>query len=179
MPPTPANSKDSEGEVVTRSTKEPLKLKSTSYKGKMAKEEYQLIKGLAASIAQRQKRKMQDCVENAHSSFGSYVAQTLSEMEPRMKYMAQHKISDILFQAQSGTLGQYQHTGTIPQQPQFVQKFPQQNNWMSGNQYPTDAAAGSSTQLFQQQNSWLNQLQSSQSDVNMVNEPSDIHITHL
>ena len=82
---------------------------------KQADEEYQLIKNLSQSIANKHKKSRNDTVFEA---FGNYVAKALSELDKVASNLAQNKIN-IIFQAQAGLLTQEIQTPTIMQpQPQ-------------------------------------------------------------
>ncbi|XP_070571412.1 uncharacterized protein [Ptychodera flava] len=107
MPPTPASCKDStDGD--DKSTNKPMKTKMKSSKRHQAEMEYELIKGVAESITERNKRqKCGDEKKDAVETFGNYVTQTLRELEPKMRHLAQHRISNILFEAQTGSLMHY------------------------------------------------------------------------
>ena len=53
------------------------------------------------------------------------MAQTLSELDTKVQHLAQHKINQILFQAQTGLLAQESPYGSmvpIPSQPHFFQR---------------------------------------------------------
>ena len=95
-----------------KSTKEPTKIKPN--RKRQADEEFKLIKGLTESIVERRKRKL---IENQSASpddaFGRYIIQTLAELDSNVKHLAQYRINDILFQAQTGELARsHSNTGT-------------------------------------------------------------------
>lgn len=48
---------------------------------------------------------------NPSDAFGHYVTQTLSELDPKVRYVAQHRINTILFKAQTGDLVQNHNFG--------------------------------------------------------------------
>lgn len=85
-----------------------------------------MIQGLAKSIAVRklQAHKSDKPATNAVESFCQYVAQTMNEHDPEVQHLTQHKISQILFQAQSGSLAlenPLRSMAPIPPQSQFFQ----------------------------------------------------------
>ena len=65
-----------------------------------------LIKGLAQSIVERRAmaEKTEKSVNNPVESFCQYVAHTLSELDPGVRHLVQHEISQVLLQVQTGTL---------------------------------------------------------------------------
>lgn len=87
------------------STNEPLR-KQTSSKRKQAEEEIHLLQNLSQSIENKNKRRREGKKKNntIFEAFGNYVAQVLSELDSRTGHLAQHKISNIIFQAQAGLL---------------------------------------------------------------------------
>ena len=100
-----------------RSTSEPLSKPSTSRR-KHAEEEYQLIKKLSPSIANKHKRKtLQKKNDTIFEAFGNYVAQALSELDSQVSHLAQNKINNIIFQAQAGLLTQEVQAQTMMQPP--------------------------------------------------------------
>lgn len=85
-----------------------------------------MIQGLAKSIAERksQAHKSDKPATNAVESFCQYAAQTMNEHDPGVQHLTQHKISQILFQAQSGSLAPVKplrSMAPIPPQSQFFQ----------------------------------------------------------
>ena len=96
-----------------------------------ADEEFKLIKGLAESIRENKKPKENNQI-SAVEMFGKYVTESLSELEPRMRHIAQHYISEILFNAQMGTLGQTHITNNNHQM--YYQQNMQQNMQQDPNQ---------------------------------------------
>ena len=114
-----------------RSTKEPIKLKTN--RKRQAEEEYKVIQGLAQNIAEKRQKKanLEKSASNPVLSFCKYVAQSLTELEPQVRHVAQHRISEILFQAQTGTLVQEnQYRQPNRPQPQHFQSYPpQQHNF--------------------------------------------------
>ena len=106
---------------ITKSTKQPLKPRPGTSRKKQAEEEYQLIKNLSESIAERHKRQKLDksVAKNSLEAFGKYVTQALSEMNSEMCHLAQHKINTILFQAQTGFLLQDSQSAATMQQQQL------------------------------------------------------------
>ncbi|XP_046863222.1 uncharacterized protein LOC124456965 [Xenia sp. Carnegie-2017] len=98
---------------LTRSTKEPFQLKNS--RKKQAEEEYHLIKGLAKSMSEKKNKKLKtdNKQKNQTDTFGRYVSYTLAELEPKVRFVAQHHINNILFQAQSGELLTRQTFGMV------------------------------------------------------------------
>ena len=88
---------------------------------RQAEEEFKIIQGLAQSLAERKSKtqKSNKPATNPVEPFCQYVAQTLSALDTGVRHLAEHKISQILFQAQTGTLAQENPYGSIaPIQPQ-------------------------------------------------------------
>ncbi|XP_041860852.1 uncharacterized protein LOC121652246 [Melanotaenia boesemani] len=75
-------------------TKQPI-IRPNHLKRQRDAEEYQLIKGLAESITQRNKAQKKSVEDNAVCAFGRYVTQTLSEFDPYTRNMAQFHINNI------------------------------------------------------------------------------------
>ena len=73
---------------------------------RQAEEEFDLIQGLAKSIAERKLKaqKSDKPATNSVESFCNYVTQTTYELDSGVLHLTQHKISQILFQAQTGSL---------------------------------------------------------------------------
>ena len=64
-----------------------------------------LIRGLSQSIADKNKRKRVATQGNSIlQSFSNYIANALSELDSKTCHLAQHKINNIIFQAQAGLL---------------------------------------------------------------------------
>ncbi len=135
---TPSASIDNDVEETPRSTKEPLKLKPN--RKRQAEEEFKLIQGLAHSIAERKAKTQQTKkpATNHVESFGLYVTHTLSELDTRTQHLAEHKINEILFKAQSGLLAEeYSYeTMNMPMRPQqqFLQPYGMQYSMTGMNQ---------------------------------------------
>ena len=72
-------------------------------------EETQLLKILANSITERASRKATEPKNAAVTSFGKFVMESLLEMEPMTRKIAQHQISNVIFQAQMGCLKHQQN----------------------------------------------------------------------
>ena len=98
-----------------KSTNEPFR-KTALSKRKQADEEYQLIKELSQSIANKNKRKRAERKNDTiFEAFGNYVAKALSELDSQTSNLAQNKISNIIFQAQAGLLTQEMQIQTTMQ----------------------------------------------------------------
>ena len=69
-------------------------------------EELQLIKELSDSFRKRERNKQVKVADEGNDidAFGCYVAESLRNVEPTMRHVAQLNISHILFQAQMGVL---------------------------------------------------------------------------
>ena len=92
-----------------RSTKQPLKSRPKSMKKKLQEEEFEVMKGLASSIAQNNKEKKKAKPEGGESeAFGNFVIESMNKLDPTMQHIVQYHINNILFQAQMGMLGQGQ-----------------------------------------------------------------------
>lgn len=107
--------------AVARSTSQPIQRPTTSRK-RQAEEEFNLIKSLSNSIAEKGKRRKENNGGNMLDAFGVYVAKALSELDPRTCHLAQNKINGIIFQAQAGLLAPTQE---IP--PQMLRAQSQRN----------------------------------------------------
>ena len=121
---TPSPLFDNQLHETPRSTKEPLNLKPN--RKRQAEEEFNLIQGLAQSIAEGKSKaqKSDKPATNPVESFCQYVAQTMLELDTGVRHLTQHKISPILFQAQTGSLAQENQFGSmapVRPQPQFFQ----------------------------------------------------------
>ncbi|KAI0228787.1 hypothetical protein LSAT2_020783 [Lamellibrachia satsuma] len=88
-----------------KSTKLPLKHRQKSQKRKRDDEEFRVIQGLAKSISERNESKKAK-ISGVCASYGTYVGETLEKLDARTRCIAQHQISNVLFQAQMGTLFQ-------------------------------------------------------------------------
>ena len=76
---------------------------------------------MAQSIAERRKeaQKTEKSANNPVESFFQYVAHPLSELDPGIRHLAQHKISQVPLQAQTGPLVLESPYGYMaPKQPQ-------------------------------------------------------------
>ena len=141
---------------------------------KQAEEEFQLIKGLATSIndRNRKKQKAEGKKDNALHMFGCYVTETLTTLEPKMKHLAQHHINNILFQAQMGSLGQEAKTATSQDNYQHNQQNIQHYNWGTPNSHVAPSTFESNLSQFHV-NSWPNQplhnFATRRSPVNLAN----------
>ena len=92
---------------------------------RQAEEDFSIIKGLAQSIAEKRSRleRLSTPATNPVESFSQYIAQSLSELDTNMRHLAQHKISEILVQAQNGTLtNDYRPLPTMQPQAQFFRQ---------------------------------------------------------
>ena len=135
--------------ISQKSTKMPLKV--TTSRKRQAEEEFNLIKGLTSAIQERAKKKpdVSSNISKQHSAYGQYIAETLSDLEPRVRAIAQHKINEIIFQAQTGMFS-LQHSATI--QPQSSAS--NYNNWRSqqiynnDHGYPQEHSINDSTRLY-------------------------------
>lgn len=109
-----------------RSTKQPLKSRPKSMKKKLQEEEFEVMKGLASSIAQNNKEKKKAKPEGGESeAFGNFVIESMKKLDPTMQHIVQYHINNILFQAQMGMLGQgqTQMSGAKQQSSRPVQQF--------------------------------------------------------
>ena len=111
-------------EETPRGTKELNRLKPN--RRRQAEEELKLIKGLAQSISERRAKvqRTEKATNTAIEHFSQYVAHTLYDLDNGARHLAQHKISQVLFQAQTGTLtvdNPYGFMAPTQPQPQFFQ----------------------------------------------------------
>jgi hypothetical protein len=109
-----------------RSTKQPLKSRPKSLKKNLQEEEFEVMKGLASSIAQNNKEKKKAKPEGGESeAFGNFVIESMKKLDPTMQHIVQYHINNILFQAQMGMLvqGQTQISGPKQQSSRQVQQF--------------------------------------------------------
>ena len=104
-----------------KSTKLPLKQRQKSQKKKRDEEEFRVMQGLANSISERNESKKAK-LSGVCASYGTYVGETLEKLDARTRCIAQHQISNILFQAQMGTLFQQPQPQVFPMQQ--TQIFP-------------------------------------------------------
>ncbi|CAB3978281.1 Hypothetical predicted protein [Paramuricea clavata] len=112
--------------TTARPTKLPLKSRPKSMKKKLQEEEFEVMKGLASSIAQNNKEKKKAKPEGGESeAFGNFVIESIKKLDPTMQHIVQYHINDILFQAQMGMLGQgqTQMSGAKQQSSRQVQQF--------------------------------------------------------
>ena len=68
--------------------------------------ELPVLKGIANSLSKYAGKKTKSANDGQSETFGSYVCETLQELEPVDRNIAQQCINNILFQAQMGTLNQ-------------------------------------------------------------------------
>ncbi|XP_028410489.1 uncharacterized protein LOC114542944 [Dendronephthya gigantea] len=116
---SPINEEEDEIMEVTRSTSEPVKPRKSTSRKRQADEEYQLIKNLSTSIAEKQKKQKMTEGKRETSmleTFGMYVTKALSELDPRTCHLAQNKINNIIFEAQAGLLVQNSQPPMMMQQ---------------------------------------------------------------
>ena len=93
---SPTNETEEGGDQVSRkSTSEPLLKKQATTRKKQAEEEYNLIKKLSQSIANKHKRKNLPKLKDT-------IHEVLSELDGLTSSLAQNKINNIIFQAQGG-----------------------------------------------------------------------------
>lgn len=113
-----------------KSSKEPTIIKPN--RKRQADEEFKLIRGLTESIAERKKRRqmLENQSTGPDEAFGRYVIQTLSELDSYVKHLAQYRINDILFQAQTGELTRSQRIGTRVPIPAHQHTFHPQYNML-------------------------------------------------
>ncbi|XP_046839648.1 uncharacterized protein LOC124433865 [Xenia sp. Carnegie-2017] len=102
-PAKPSNSFKNEVDCPISSTKQPTRIKPN--RKRQADEEYDLMTCLAKNISRKRSREMAHKIcNNPDEAFGHYIMQSLSELPPTVRHLAQYKINEILFQAQSGEL---------------------------------------------------------------------------
>ena len=101
---TPSPIFDIELHETPRSSIEQLNLKPN--RKRQAEEEFNLIHGLAKSIAERKLKpqKSDKPATNSVESFCNYVTQTTYELDTGVLHLTQQKLNQILFQAQTGSL---------------------------------------------------------------------------
>ena len=109
-----------------------------------------LIKVLTQSILQRANKKSREEKNCAAAMFGNFVTESLLEMDPTTRQIAQNQISNVIFQAQMGYLGQ----------DHGAMNYSQPNKWVSsGFQASTGmnhfGQSGCWTQRAQHQSSQL------------------------
>lgn len=102
------NEYDAAVKISKSTTKQPLKSIPHCSKKRQADEEYKLIKQLSESMAERHKKRKYDepISRNSLEAFGQCVSQALSELDNKACHLAQHRLSNIIFQAQTGLLAQ-------------------------------------------------------------------------
>ena len=117
-----------------RSTKQPLKSRPKSLKNKLQEEEFEVMKGLASSIAQNNKKKKNAKPEGGESeAFGNFVIESMKKLDPTMQHIVQYHINNILFQAQMGMLGQGQTQMSVPKQ-QSSRQVQQFSPWFNNDE---------------------------------------------
>ena len=116
-----------------QSAKMPLKV--TTSRKRQAEEEFNLIKGLTSAIQEKAKKKpdMSSDKSRRNSAYGQYIAETLSDLQPRECAVAQHKINEIIFQAQAGMFSSQNSAATHSQS--LASNY---NNWVSQQIYNND-----------------------------------------
>ena len=85
-------------------------------------------------MLKKKRQKSDKQIKNPVEAFGKYITETLSELDQASLHLAQHRISNILFLAQTGTLTQDNQLGMLdPIQPQcrFFQPGPMHYNMQS------------------------------------------------
>lgn len=112
------NEDDAAVEISKSTTKQPSKSIPHCSKKRQADEEYKLIKHLSESMVERHKKRKYDepISKNLLEAFGQYVSQALSELDNKVCHLAQHRISNIIFQAQTGLLAQEAQSTVVMQQ---------------------------------------------------------------
>ena len=117
-----------------RSTKQPLKSRPKSLKNKLQEEEFEVMKGLASSIAQNNKKKKNAKPEGGESeAFGNFVIESMKKLDPTMQHIVQYHINNILFQAQMGIFGLGQTQMSVPKQ-QSSRQVQQFSPWFNNDE---------------------------------------------
>lgn len=128
-----------------KSTKMPLKPKPKSMKKKLQEEEFQVMKGLASSIALDQKEKKKAKAEGELEAFGYFIIESIRKLDSTTQHIVQYQINNILFQAQMGMLGQgrtqlpvfqQQNNNSVHGQSFTPQQFPP---WMNHHENMLDS----------------------------------------
>ena len=106
------------------------------------------LSGIANSLSQSANKKAKSAQGGLCETFGAYVCETVQDLEHVTRNIAQHNITNILFQAQMGTLTQNtMHSMLSPEPPPLLpaqQSKPfsnQQHQMMMPHQmtlYPSD-----------------------------------------
>ena len=106
-----------------QSTKLPIKPRPKSLKKKLQEEEFNVMKGLASSIAKE--RKKEKCEGGECESYGKFLIESLKKLDESTRHLVQYQINNVLFQAQMGMLtpGQSNLT-TARQQEQYSLQQP-------------------------------------------------------
>ena len=84
----------------------PLKPRPKSLKKKLQEEEFQVMKGLASSIASDQKEKKKVEAEGELEDLGCFIIVSVKKIDSNTQHIVQYKVNNILLQAQMGMLGQ-------------------------------------------------------------------------
>lgn len=160
------NEDDAAVEIPKSTTKQLPKPIPHCSKKRNADEEYKLIKHLSESMVERhKKRKYHEHIsKNSLGVFGQYVSQALSEVDNKVCHLAQHRISNIIFQAQTGLLAQEAQSTVVMQQ--------QRNQFQPITSFhipsPSNYTTSSYNQMgLQQQNSSLQEESSAFNQQNM------------
>ena len=110
MKDTPEPSEASTSSVTPKTSK------ARGSSGKRQHEEDKLIQSLTQSISSKLSKKSEGSKQNPTTTFANYIASQLSELDAKTRAVAQHKINEILFQAQMGTLMENEARRFPPQQ---------------------------------------------------------------
>ena len=89
----------------------------------MQEEEFNVLKGLASSLANGGKKaKLPEVAEC--ESFGRFVTESIKKLDERTRHVVQYHINNTLFQAQMGMMSQAQVNLFVPQQTYNQQQQP-------------------------------------------------------
>ena len=103
------------------STKMPVKPRPKSLKKKIQEEEFNVIKGLASSIAKERKKEKSEVGEC--ESYGKFLIESLKKFDEATRHLVQYQIN-VLFQAQMGMLTPGQSNLTAHQREQYPVQQP-------------------------------------------------------
>ena len=119
-----------------QSTKLPIKPRPKSLKKRLQEEEFNVMKGLASSIAKE--RKKEKCEGGECETYGKFLIESLKKFDESTRHLVQYRINNILFQAQMGMLTPGQCSiSTARQQDQYSlqQPFTQQQQQQQQHGY--------------------------------------------
>jgi hypothetical protein len=108
--------------LAVQSTKMPIKSRPKSLKRKLQEEEFNVMKGLASSIAKERKKENSEVGEC--ESYGKFLIESLKKFDEATRHLVQYQINNVLFQAQMGIITPGQSNLTAHRQEQYPRQQP-------------------------------------------------------